>query len=507
MSFSSNPTNILNNNSKTDVLFMTQDSAYPQMGVLYLIDALRQKNVSSDAVSCKISMQDLKKVLLRKKPNIVGMSVMTAPQVKEFEDHSIWIKKNFPEIKIVWGGVHPTILSKECSVSDYIDHVFIGQGEIVFPNLVLDIINGENTFPKEVRGHSPEKMDQFSPAWDKADLKQYIFSEKHSVRSPVTKIHKKADSVFEKIKEDIEITDPKHETQTSRRVLDDIKKWDVGLYELDKNIFYYLLSSRGCPYKCTFCSEPLQVMHGDSQGKFLWNSHSLDWVKQQVETVRKFLALHNETLEGLGFWDDMFWVKYLQNPRAYGILDYLKEENLTYLIEARADQLIKKDFSLFRYLGETGCSQVFIGAESASQETLNLIRKGTRLKDYYRLMEMANKIRVALRMSFIIGFPNETEESVNKTLDFCAKVEKGDYGPWVNVSGPKIFTPYPGTEEYGRAVAAGFKVPSSHVEWGKINRSTEAYLESFPWIKKYSKSTLSRLEFHFGKGYSKLIQH
>ena len=147
----------------------------------------------------------------------------TSQHIKEFEDHSIWIKKNFPEIKIVWGGVHPTILSKECSVSDYIDHVFIGQGEIVFPNLVLDIINGENMFPKEVRGHSPENMDQFSPAWDKADLKQYIFSEKHSVRSPVTKIHNKADSVFEKIKEDIEITDPKHETQTSRRVLDDIK--------------------------------------------------------------------------------------------------------------------------------------------------------------------------------------------------------------------------------------------------------------------------------------------
>jgi len=248
-------------------------------------------------------------------------------------------------------------------------------------------------------------------------------------------------------------------------------------------------------------------MNGDSEGKFLWNSHSLEWVKQQVEIIRKYLSEFGEKLEGVGFWDDMFWIKYLRDPRAYSILDYLKDENLTYLIEARANQLIAKDFSLFKYLGKTGCSQVFIGAESASQETLNLIRKGTKLKDYYRLMEMADKIKIALRMSFIIGFPSETEESVNQTLDFCEAVESGTYGPWVNISGPKIFTPYPGTEEYGRAVAAGFKVPSTHVEWGKINRSTEAYLESFPWIKNYSKPTLSRLESHFGKGYSKLIQH
>jgi len=136
------------------------------------------------------------------------------------------------------------------------------------------------------------------------------------------------------------------------------------------------------------------------------------------------------------------------------------------------------------------------------------MRKGTRAADYFRLIKYANEFQVALRMSFIIGFPGETDASVNATLDFCAEVENGEHGPWVNISGPKIFTPYPGTEEYDRAIEAGFRPPKTQVEWGYINRSTEEYLKHFPWIERnYSKQTLQRLEKYFGKGYKTLIAH
>ena len=486
---------------------MVQDSAYPQMGVLYLIDALRQKGIDSEIVTCKISSGDLKNILLNYKPTMVGMSVMTAPQVREFTNHSIEIKRTFPKIPIVWGGVHSTILSDECAKATYIDYVFSGQGEEVFPDLILDIVNKTNRYSKTIQAYSPAQLDRYSPAWDKVDLTKYLFSEGHSVRSPLTEAQTSAFSSFKKIKTDIEDSSQKADDSPSQRILEKIRKWDVGLYELESRIFYYLITSRGCPYQCTFCSEPLQVMNGDSEGKFLWNAHSLDWIKKQIDTVRELLAKDGKDLDGVGLWDDMFWVKYRTTPRAKDILNYLAAEGLTYLIEARADQLIRDDHSLFRFLGETNCAQVFVGAESASQETLDLIKKETTIESYYQLTELAEKIKVPLRMSFIVGFPGETEESVNKTLDFCQSVVEGTYGQWVNISGPKIFTPYPGTEEYQRAVEAGFKIPSSHIEWGKIHRSTEAYLEYFPWMQKYSTSTLARLEVHFGKGYSALVQH
>lgn len=492
---------------RTRVLFMTQDSAYPQMGVLYLVDALEKEGIESEIVNCKISKRNLQSIIESYQPDVVGMSVMTAPQVREFADHSIEIKRVFPDLTVVWGGVHPTILSEECARSSYIDYVFVGQAEEVFPDLIRDIVKKSNRYSKVVRGFGPPQLDKYNPAWHKVDLTQYLFSEQHSVRSPVTRTQSVAMLGFEEIRSDIEGNAQEHSALASIRALEKIKKWDVGLYELSSRIFYYLLTSRGCPYKCTFCSEPLQIMHGNSEGKFLWNAHSLDWVKYQIDVVRESLAKDGEALDGVGLWDDMFWVKYRSKPRAWDIIKYLADEGLTYLIEARADQLTWNDNSLYKFLAETNCAQVFVGAEAGSQETLDLIKKGTTLNSYYELIELSGKFKVPLRMSFIVGFPGETDLSVNATLDFCEKVENGDYGHWVNISGPKIFTPYPGTVEYERAVKAGFNVPSSHLEWGLIHRSTEAYLEYFPWMKEYTQSTLERLKVHFGKGYKTLSQH
>lgn len=491
------------------VLFMTQESAYPQMGVLYLVDALRQAGIESELVSSGISQEALELVVKHFEPQIIGMSVMTAPEVADFERHSIFIKKAFPKIKTVWGGVHSTLLANDCLKSNYIDYVFVGQGEDIFPSLVEDIVNGRSRFSRKVTGYSPSKLNDYQPSWGHTDVSQYLFSETHSVRSPDVRIAR----ILAKANEEVELVTGHAGVEVldynpTKILLSQIKKWDVGLYDLKRRIFYYLLTSRGCPYRCTFCSEPLQIMHGNAKGKFLWNAHDLDWVKSQITQLRADLAKRGEQLEGIGIWDDMFWNNRGEDTRAIEILEYLKKENLGYLIEARADQLLRNDCSLFRFLGETGCIQVFVGAESASQETLNYIRKGTKVRDYYRLIEIANEIHVSLRMSFIVGFPHETDESVNATLDFCDAVENGEHGPWVNISGPKIFTPYPGTVEYERAVEAGFLPPPSHVEWGRIHRATEDYLEQFPWfLKNYSDRTLERLEKYFGSGYQTLSQH
>jgi anaerobic magnesium-protoporphyrin IX monomethyl ester cyclase len=493
---------------RAKVLFITQDSAYPQMGVLYLADALSKADIDCEMLSSGVSREALDTTIEHYRPDVVGMSVMTAPEVTDFERHSVHIKETYPGIKVVWGGVHPTLLSGACLLSNYIDYVFVGQGEEVFPELVIDIANGGDRFPRKVSGHSPARLNDFAPVWDKVDVSRYLFSERHSVRSPDVRIKHLVRDVSRELKnivgDNVEALDD-HETRT---ILQDIKKWDVGLYDTDKNIFYYLLTSRGCPYKCTFCSEPLQVMHGDVTGKFLWNAHDLEWVKRQIEAVRAGLADSGEKLDGVGIWDDMFWVNHRRDTRAKDILSYFKDEGLGYLIEARADQLLRDDFALFKFLGDTGCIQVFVGAESASQETLNYMRKGTRVRDYEKLMRYANEVHVALRMSFIVGFPNETDASINETLNYCESIEGGEFGPWVNVSGPKIFTPYPGTVEYDRAVEAGFRPPASHVEWGRIHRSTEEYLEQFPWfLKTCSDNTLARLEKHFGKGYKVLAAH
>ena len=74
------------------------------------------------------------------------------------------------------------------------------------------------------------------------------------------------------------------------------------------------------------CSEPLQVMNGDQDGRFLWNAHGVEWVKRQVDRIRSELDSRQPGLDidGIGIWDDMFWVHHRTDPRAFEILEYLR---------------------------------------------------------------------------------------------------------------------------------------------------------------------------------------
>ncbi len=494
----------------TDVLFVTQESAYPQMGVLYLVDALRRDGLSAEVVSSGTSDGDFAAVLDELTPRVVGMSVLTSPEIVDFERLSALVKVQRPGVPVVWGGPHPTLVTEVCAAAPNVDHVFVGQGEDAFPKMVRSLIAGEKV-PRIARGHAPRELDRFEPAWDKADITRFLFSERHSVRSPDVRARRPRPELAAVSASGNRGGNSTADFSQPRRLSEEqMRKWDVGDYRSENRLFYYLLTSRGCPFKCTFCSEPLHVMNGDAEGRFNWTAHTAEWVRRQVARIRAELATRQPGLgmDGIGIWDDMFWVRHRANPRAFDVLDFFRSEKLSYLIEARADQLMANEGDLMRRLADTGCMQVFIGAESASQETLDMIGKGTRAADYLRLMQLADRSRVALRMSFIVGFPNESDASVNATLDLCDAINAGEHGPWVNVSGPKIFTPYPGTVEFQRAVAAGFRSPATNAEWGGVNRSTEEYLRHFPWFhRNYSPATLRRLERHFGAGWRSLRAH
>ena len=172
-------------------------------------------------------------------------------------------------------------------------------------------------------------------------------------------------------------------------------------------------------------------------------------------------------MDGVGLWDDMIFGRGRDEhtERAKNIFMVMRSHDYGYLLEARANQLIatsdrwndagvRREADLYKFLKETGCMQVFVGTESGNQETLNLIQKGTKLKDYLRLVELSRDVELPLRFSMIVGFPDESERSVNNTLDLIEKLAEE---PYISVSGPKLFTPYPGTPQYDAAVERGVK--------------------------------------------------
>ncbi len=443
--------------SRTFIL-IHQTPIYPPMAALYLCDALEKSGIRCEIFPCGTPSEKIAVAIEKLDPIAVGMSVITSQEIPIFVDRSKFIKKLFPKLPVIWGGIHPSLNCAQCAKEDYIDHIITGQGEITLPQTVLKLEAGEKP-GKIIKGTPVKNMDAYAPRWDKIDITKFIFPEEYSVHSP------------------------------------DKIEYDLNGHKSKSNIFYYLVTSRGCVYNCTFCSEPLGAINMTEDGKRNWKCHSFEWVKSQITHIKETLKRRWISLDGIGIWDDMFWT---DMERAENILDYLKSKNLGYFIEARADQLLKDDARLLKKLSDTGCIQVFVGAESADQTTLNYLRKGTKFTDYIRLVELGELYHVAVRLSLIVGFPGETDESVNKTLDFCEEVTLRR--KFASISGPKMFTPYPGTVEFERAVARGLVVPADTIQWGGIHRKSEEYMKLYPWLSEnLTERTLARMAGLFGK--------
>jgi radical SAM superfamily enzyme YgiQ (UPF0313 family) len=458
--------------AKHSFILIFPESNYPPMGALYLGHALSQSGITTHLVGSSASTAELDHLIETVDPVAIGCSVMTAPEIVDFVRHSIHVQRTYNDTKkrlpVIWGGMHSTIVGRQTTEEEYIDVVVSGEAEHTLPQILTTLIRrAELPASKFISVRTPLELDELRPAWEMIDAGRYLFPESHSVHADVEFKH--------------------------------------------QSIFYYLLTSRGCTYRCNFCWEvartaalKVESRARDSKADLVWRGHSAAWVENQLVYLEGRLAANGHTIDGVGLWDDMIFGRGTpeHTERAKAIFRRMKERNFGYLLEARANQLIarstlwndagiSREADLYKCLRETGCMQVFVGTESGNQETLNLIQKGTKLKDYLRLVEISRDAGLPLRFSMIVGFPNESERSVNDTLDLIERLESE---PCVSVSGPKLFTPYPGTPQFDAAVVRGLRIPQDTLGWARLTRYAD-YRSLYPWLAEdYSESTLKRID-------------
>ena len=243
----------------------------------------------------------------------------------------------------------------------------------------------------------------------------------------------------------------------------------------------FLLSSRGCPFHCSFCSPSIR----NSTGK----RYRFQSPKRTVDEI-EFLV-KNFQINALSFEDDLFT---LNKKRVIEMCQEIINRNIkiSWTVATRLDSL---DFKLANWMKKAGCFGMSVGIESGSDRVLSLVNKGEKIRDLKKGMAILKKVGIAVTTNLIIGHPTETLRELKQTLNLVKDLQP----IFIHLH---YLTPYPGTKIFSQyqAKLTQFK-DFSHWKIHEFNISavkTEVlqtmmkrmyfeYYLSFSYLKNYLK--------------------
>lgn len=244
-----------------------------------------------------------------------------------------------------------------------------------------------------------------------------------------------------------------------------------------KNDLYYrpdtlepltvIQASRGCPYECIFCSAILGA------GRILRKRSPQNIVDEIEECVQKF-GMKNFFMGAETFTCDKKWV--------VEICKEIQKRNLkvSWYCNTRADTI---DREMACQMKKSGCYAISIGVESGNQETLDRMKKGTKLSQAATAVQLLKDVKIKTYLYYVIGFPWETKEMINETINFAIKLD-GD------ISDFYLAQPLYGTELYKMAIDGnmleegenflfGYRINSPHVSSRELNELYHSALRRF----------------------------
>ncbi|HCZ12866.1 MAG: hypothetical protein A2077_02975 [Nitrospirae bacterium GWC2_46_6] len=306
------------------------------------------------------------------------------------------IKKRYPASLVVAGGAHAITMPEHILKTTEVDAVCTGDGE----HVMLDIAEGKDI--SEIDGI----------AW-KNDNKDIFFSKNASFIKDIDSLPLPAYGILDR------------------------KKYGCIISFNDMSVRGgTVITSRGCPFNCAFCASP-----SITKRKFRLNS--VDYIKQMLHAVISDLGY-----EGILFVDDILTIN---KERLEGICKEMKRINVPWSALARIDTI---DEDTLRMMKDSGCVQLNVGIESASERILKKMKKRITPDDQARAMLLAHKVGLPVKACFIVGFPGETDETIAETKRFMEKyvVGLGFYGT-INT-----FVPLPGSDVHNDPEAYGVKI-------------------------------------------------
>ena len=382
---------------------------YLPMGLAYLAAILEENGHEVTVLDCpalEINHEELRTEIASFEPNMVGITSMT-PTIQSTLQSALVTKEACPDATVILGGPHATFMDKEMLTQEAaVDIVVRGEGEQTF----LELAN---------RMFDLKSIDRVEGITFR-NGKQILRTPN---RPPIQNLDQLPYPAY--------------------------KYFPLSKYRLFGKLFLPIITSRGCPFQCSFCTS--SRMFGEQ-----FRARSPKNIVDELEMLRDVYGA-----DAFTFYDDTLTH---QKNRIFEICELVKNRKIgiPWDCQTRVDQVSKEVLTKMR---ETNCQQIFFGVESGCQEILDALRNKTSIEQTMNAIKWAKEAGLIVAISVMVGYPGETKETLKQTLDFVEKTKPDD----VYLS---VATPYPGTELRRLVEDMGLKIST---DWGLYDTLTPVF--------------------------------
>ncbi|MGI9074960.1 MAG: B12-binding domain-containing radical SAM protein [Bryobacteraceae bacterium] len=364
-----------------------------------------------------------------------GISVLTGPVIRDAVAASHVVRQVRPELPIIYGGWHPTLLSAQTLQENFVDIVVRHQGEKTLTEILK----------RQAAGAS---LDLLAGCWFKRNGKLVINQDRPP--SPLSSLPTPAYDLV-----DFE----SYARATGGRKLP-------------------YATSIGCPYACNYCTD--MVFYNRR-----FNPQTVSGVVDEVVHLVKTYELDEIALVDSNFLVDTRRATALARGFvASGV-------HFRWTFQASTDLLCRLSDEEVALLAESGVSHIGFGTESASPEVLRKMHKAhQKIDDMFEAARKCRDAGIRVTYNLIFGYPGEEDRHRRETLRVMGEIAE----QFENVTfSPNLFTPYPGIPIWPELLEAGLREPQSLEEWASVGLGQT----ELPWLSEGESGELSRSMSYF----------
>ncbi|MBZ5612894.1 MAG: B12-binding domain-containing radical SAM protein [Acidobacteriia bacterium] len=369
---------------------------------------------------------------------LVAVTVMPGPQTVGAVASCREIRARFPHVPIVWGGYFASNYTPAVLNAPYVDFAVRGQGESTFLEL-LDAIRGRRDF-KSIQGLSYKGVDG----------KAY------------------------------------HNPERPMRGLDEFPWYPYQRIPTEKYLLPTFLGRRtavhqasiGCPYRCNFCGV---VTFSGSREKMESPA--------RTEKILRHLA-ESYGVDAVQFYDNNF---FLREDHTRELADRLAGLKLRWWCEGRTDIMMRYSDATLESLRRAGCTMIFFGAESGSNQNLKEMNKDLCAEDTLALASRIRRFDIIPEFSIIFGNPKDPEGDTRDCIRFIRQLKRLNPKSEIIV---EHYTPVPQRARMYGGVEDKIQFPTTPDEWAtdRWQRFATQKDPQTPWLRPRTKRLIDDFE-------------